>query len=241
MLHSLTYLVRSLRDRLPPGPAFVPPFVVSGALLLTWAWFAALATSPAAAGLFATAFAIALFASWLAFAYKRAASADRASDGILNQFASEVRRKGRLGIYDFQSGLYKRAYLDLRLHEEHLRCRRYGTSMALLTIKLGAVDLAAFSTDSWGSQVADLAHTVATTVRAVDITAALAPLEFAICLVHCNRQGAEQAIARLLRELKGLPAEIGLAVFPDDDCDGKDLIELARSRSEPRLLLAKTA
>jgi len=68
-------------------------------------------------------------------------------------------------------------------------------------------------------------------IRAVDITAAVGPLEFAICLVHCDRTGAERAIERVLGELSERPAEVGLAVYPEDKCDGKALIELARGRA----------
>jgi hypothetical protein len=105
--------------------------------------------------------------------------------------------------------------------------------MAVIVIRLGAVGLSELSMDTWGGLASSLAHTMAQSVRAVDITAALAPMEFAICLVHCDRAGGEAAIDRVLSQLEHDHAEVGMAVYPEDQCDGKALIELARGRAAP--------
>jgi GGDEF domain-containing protein len=216
---------------MPASQAFIAPLLVSCVTLATWAWFAALATGAFVSAVFVVALGSALFGSWLRFASKTQLSASRANDGLLLQLGQENRANRRLALYDTSSGLYNRWYLELRLQEEFLRCNRYDLSMAVVCMKLGQVGLAAISTDSWGGLASELARTMARSVRAVDITAALGPLEFAICLVHCDRAGAEVAIDRVLRELDGRPADVGLAVYPEDNCDGKALIELARRRA----------
>jgi hypothetical protein len=68
-------------------------------------------------------------------------------------------------------------------------------------------------------------------VRGVDVTAALSPYEFGICLVHCGREGAERALARMLSELAGYRCQAGIAVFPEEPCEPAALIELARGRA----------
>ena len=227
----LFYFFESLRDRMPASRAFIAPLVVSGTLLATWAWFAALATTALVAAVFVVGLGSALFGSWLSFAYRTRQMAAKSNEGLLTQLGQENRVNRRLALYDTSSGLYNRWYLELRLQEEFLRCNRYGLSMAVVCIKLGDVGLAALSTDSWGGLASALGRTMAKSIRAVDITAAVGPLEFAICLVHCDRTGAERAIERVLGELSERPAEVGLAVYPEDKCDGKALIELARGRA----------
>jgi GGDEF domain-containing protein len=228
---SLLYVFTSLRDRLPRSHSFTAPLGVSLLVLATWALFAALAVGPVVATVLVVALGSALFASWMRFANSTQAAAAKASGGLIMQLGQENRTNRRLALYDASSGLYNRWYLELRLQEEYLRCNRYGLSMAVVCMKLGEVGLAQISTDSWGGLASDLARTMGKSVRAVDITAALGPLEFAICLVHCDRKGAERAIKRVLEELDGGHARVGLAVYPEDDCDGKALIELARSRA----------
>ncbi len=209
----------------------MPPLLVTCVVVATWAWFAAMAASAAVAMVFALALGFALFASWLKFAYHTATSASKASESLMQQLGQDRSGGRRLNIYDQASGLYNRAYLELRLQEEFLRCNRYELAAALVTIKLGAVKLTAFSSDTWGALAADLARTMANTVRTVDTTAALAPLEFAICLVHCDREGANKAIDRLLRELDGHEVTVGLAVYPEDGSDARAMIEMARQRA----------
>jgi GGDEF domain-containing protein len=213
------------------SPAFAAAMAVSATLIATWALFAATVVGPLAAVVLAVVLGGALVASWTRFATTTQLAAAKANGGLITQLGQENRTNRRLALYDASSGLYNRWYLELRLQEEYLRCNRYGLSMAVVCMKLGQVGLAQISTDSWGGLASELARTMGKSVRAVDITAALGPLEFAICLVHCDRKGAERAIKRVLEELDGGHARVGLAVYPEDDCDGKALIELARSRA----------
>ncbi|HXH22335.1 MAG TPA: diguanylate cyclase [Dehalococcoidia bacterium] len=207
------------------------PVAVSLLLLTTWALLAAAAIGPLPAIGLAGALGFGLFAAWLGFAGSTRRAAAKADGGLRSQLTQENRVNRRLALYDRVSGLYNRWYLELRLQEEYLRCARYGLSMAVVCMKLGELRLTEMSNDSWGGLASELGRAMAKSVRAVDITAALGPLEFAICLVHCDRTGAESAIARVLQSLDGRPAKVGLAVYPEDDCDGKALIELARRRA----------
>jgi GGDEF domain-containing protein len=201
--------------------------------MASWAWLASFVFVAPVALFVSLVTGAGLVGSWLTVIADAATAVRGANDNLLTQLGIDGRGNRRLAIYDSTSGLYNRWYLELRLQEEFLRCKRYGISMAVIVIRLGSVALADLSLDSWGGLASSLAHTMAQSVRAVDITAALAPMEFAICLVHCDRSGAEAAIERVTSQLQGHPADVGLAVYPEDPYDGKALIELARGRASP--------
>ena len=108
--------------------------------------------------------------------------------------------------------------------------------MAVLVLRAGLVNLSDWSVDLWQSRAANAARRTARVVRNVDLSASLGPLEFAFCLVHCDFEGAERALERIVRELSDYACEAGIAVFPDDNCDPPALIELARGRCTSRPL-----
>jgi GGDEF domain-containing protein len=143
------------------------------------------------------------------------------------QRSSDARR----GIRDETTGLLNRWYLERRLDEEAARCLRYGHSMAVIVLKAITLDLARFSMDGWQQESAAAAERAARVIRNVDLSASLSPFEFALCLVHCDRTGAEAAIERITLEFKDYDCRIGIAVYPGDDCEPRALIELARVRS----------
>jgi len=136
----------------------------------------------------------------------------------------------RDSIRDETTGLFNRWYLERRLEEEAARCRRYGYSMAVLVIKAGAPHLADLSEDKWQQRTVDAAQRCMRVVRVVDLSAYLAPMEFAICLVHCDYEGAQRALQRLTEELSEYTCLGGIAVYPGDGCEPRELIELARSQ-----------
>ncbi len=138
----------------------------------------------------------------------------------------------RFSIRDESTGLLNRWYLERRLNEEAARCKRYGFSMAVVVLKTAAPNLSGISLDAWQEQSADAAQRCLNVIRNVDLSALLAPLEFAICLVQCDRDSADQAIYRLVRELREYDCSAGVAVLPDDDCEPAAMIELARMRSQ---------
>jgi diguanylate cyclase (GGDEF)-like protein len=235
---SLIDVLGSLRTRLAQSRSLAAATVVSFILLATWFRLALEIMAPALALSLVAAFGASLFATWLAVAAEMAENGGSAGENLLAQLGTEGRRgRRRLAIYDETSGLYNRWYLDLRLQEEAERCDRYGLSMAVIVMKL-SLALADLSEDTWGRAAADLAQRMARTVRSVDLTASLGPMEFAICLVHCDRAGAERAIARLRRDVAAREAEIGLAVYPEEKCEPRALVELARGRARPLSLLA---
>lgn len=141
------------------------------------------------------------------------------------------RESRRNSIRDESTGLLNRWYLERRLDEEAARCKRYGYSMAVVVVKCSVVDLAGISLDGWQTESAAAAHRCAQVIRDVDLSASLAPFEFAICLIHCDREGAEAAIHRIVKELAEYNCTIGISVYPADDCQPKALIDLARVRA----------
>lgn len=144
-----------------------------------------------------------------------------------------MRRSGlqrRQSMTDEATGLYSRWYFERRIVEEAARCKRYHHSMAVVVLKVGAVSITTFSSDEWQQRFLDAAKRAANTVREVDISAALAPFEFGICLVHCDRQGAFHALDRLLRELPEYNCEAGVAVYPDEGYEPEGLLDIASAR-----------
>ena len=139
----------------------------------------------------------------------------------------------RFSIRDETTGLLNRWYLERRLNEEAARCTRYGYSMAVVVLKTAVPNLSGISIDGWQEQSADAAQRCLNVIRNVDLSALLGPFEFGICLVQCDREGAEQAIDRLVSELTEYECSAGIAVLPDDDCEPGAMLELARMRSQP--------
>lgn len=138
----------------------------------------------------------------------------------------------RFSIRDEATGLLNRWYLERRLDEEAARCKRYGYSMAVIVLRAAVPQISTMSIDNWQEQSADAAQRCLAVVRNVDLSALLGPFEFAICLVHCDRNGAEAALYRLVRELREYNCSAGISVLPDDDVAPSAMIELARVRSQ---------
>jgi len=132
---------------------------------------------------------------------------------------------------DEATGLYNRWYLDMRLEEEAARCRRYDLSMAVVVLRAGLVNLGDISLDSWQGRSSDIGQNALKVISMADLSASIAPFEFAICLVHCDRDGAEHAVERLKAQLSDFNCNAGIALYPEDDCEPRVLIELARVRS----------
>ncbi len=149
---------------------------------------------------------------------------------VLNLMERSNERRGT-SMRDESTGLLNRWYLERRLDEESARCKRYGYSMAVVVLKAAIVNTQGVSAEGWQVESATAAHRCAQVVRSFDLSASLAPFEFALCLVHCDRDGAHGAIERLTAELSEYECTAGVAVFPEDDCQPRAMIELARMRS----------
>ncbi len=136
-----------------------------------------------------------------------------------------------ISIHDSSIGLHQRWYFDLRLKEESERCRRYGYSMAVVVLKVLPPDAKDSPRGPQPVRPVEAASVVASTVRTIDISTTLAPLEFAACLVHCDQAGAEAAILRLREELSEHETRIGFAIYPDDDNSVESLVAIAQSHA----------
>jgi GGDEF domain-containing protein len=159
-----------------------------------------------------------------------APAAQEAGEPRLASLFNRSRAVRQNSIRDEATGLFNRWYLDMRLEEEGARCRRYNLSMAVIVIRTGLVNLSEMSLDAWQVQSAEIAQKTLEVVREADLSACLAPFEFAVCLVHCDRAGAEAALQRLRAKLANFSCKSGIAVYPDDNCAPRALIELARVR-----------
>jgi diguanylate cyclase (GGDEF)-like protein len=148
-----------------------------------------------------------------------------------NQISQALRAPLQGGVHDPVTGLYSRWYLELRLREEVERCRRYGTSFALVVIRLAGVGLAALATDFWVRKVDEAGELTTSGLRVVDIVASLGPAELAICLVNCDSDDAKSVATRLTDRLAKNQASIGVVVFPQDELEAPALIEVARNRA----------
>jgi hypothetical protein len=201
-------------------------------LLGTWVWLAlATLVLPVAIGV---ALAILVVQSLLWFRLTAGNNDPGSQPGRSTERISALINRNesrRQSIREESTGLYFRWYLEMRLQQEAARCDRYKHSMALVVLRAGAVDLTQFSSDLWQSQSAITAERCAKVVRNVDLSAFLAPMEYALCLIQCDRAGAEHAVIRLRGELSEYAVDAGVAVYPDDGCEPLALIELARVRS----------
>ena len=118
----------------------------------------------------------------------------------------------------------------MRLEEEAERCRADGSAIAVLVVSVGPIYLATWSGHNWHHQTVEVAKLLREHLRASDLCTEIAPLQFAICLLDCERSGAERAAARLLKKISPREGETGLAVYPEDGCEHSALIDLARGR-----------
>ncbi|HLF78300.1 MAG TPA: hypothetical protein VJB57_12510 [Dehalococcoidia bacterium] len=153
----------------------------------------------------------------------------RSADRVVELIGRNESR--RHAIREERTGLYNRWYLEMRVEQEALRCDRYDHSMTVIVVRAGGIHLSEFSMDSWQEESATAAERCLKVVRNIDLSSFLAPFEFAICLIQCDRTGAEQALTRLRDELSEYALDAGVAVYPEDGCEPLALIDLARVRS----------
>jgi len=153
------------------------------------------------------------------------------------QLLDETRR---LAITDGLTGLHNRRHFIRQLEENVGRAARYQETMALIMLDL---DYFKEINDRFGHQVGDrvlelLAVALRDSVRDSDRAARLGGEEFALLLLRCDRELAI-AIADRVRDrvrhlmLDGVPegidlsASVGIAFFPEDGDDPKNLMRAA--------------
>ena len=197
------------------------------AVIGAWQWFATPALPLAAvvavtAGL-AAAYGGALAAVGATLVWR----ADRSRESAVVELYRRTEVGKRLAIYDQASGLFHHWYLELRLDGEIRRCQRYDLPLAVIAVKVEYPD-GELSPAAQEQLNADLALHVARTVRDVDIPAGLGELEYAVFLPQSDRAGAEATAARLRDALGEYSTATGIALYPEDGCEGRLLLEHAR-------------
>jgi GGDEF domain-containing protein len=150
----------------------------------------------------------------------------------LKALVREAERDLKQALYDPVTGLLAQWYLELRLDEEVARARRYGLPLVVFTLD-GSSGKTSKGKKSSAFGESEVIRAVTNSVRKTDLVASVGSSQFAACLLHCNRTGAMRVIRRLMEELGDGDWRLGIAVFPDDDYAGKDLINVANSRLMP--------
>ncbi len=145
----------------------------------------------------------------------------------------------KLSSIDSLTGLYNRRFLEERLAEEMSRSRRYGRHLSLLLLDID--DFKKYN-DGFGHQAGDqalqlISQTIMVTVRKVDIVTRFGGEEFLIILPETEKNTARSIAERIIARIDHLgtsdsednlrdrlTVSIGLASFPVDAKDEKDLV-----------------
>jgi len=141
-------------------------------------------------------------------------------------------------VVDSLTGLYTHRYFHERLGEELDRCRRLGTSLAVLLLDLD--DFRTFN-ERHGHSAGDsalraVAHVVESSVRRIDVAARFGGEEFAALLIDTDAEGAVEAAERIrdgmsdvsfAAEGERLSVSIGVAAFPGDASSKDELLDKA--------------
>jgi diguanylate cyclase (GGDEF)-like protein len=145
-----------------------------------------------------------------------------------------------LAIIDELTGIYNRRYLKLRLEEELARADRLKKPLSVILLDLDHFKLI---NDTLGHSTGDeviakFAEWLKRNARKCDIIVRYAGDEFLILMPGTGREGAERVARRLLKRIKGEPFptskgnvylsfSIGIAVYPEDAHNGRELFDMA--------------
>jgi GGDEF domain-containing protein len=170
---------------------------------------------------------IAAFGSGLLIMPSASSEAQREAERrLLGEHLDRQVRSGRkLSILDPQTAMLQRWYFELRVAEEARRCRRYGTSMAVLFVKVQDADQPdrAWTQDD----EMDFVQMFGRTLRSVDLAARINEREYAVCLPHTDEEGADSAADRMLKNSTGYSVSAFMALCPRDGIDYESLVERA--------------
>ena len=114
-----------------------------------------------------------------------------------------------LSLTDELTSLYNRRYFDMKLNEEMIRAERYGHGLAL--IMLDVDDFKQYN-DTFGHQNGDkllkgLGRLIRERTRQSDVCFRYGGDEFAILLLECNVETAEQVADRMVKAVSNHPFE----------------------------------
>jgi GGDEF domain-containing protein len=138
----------------------------------------------------------------------------------------QVRSGRKLSILDPQTAMLQRWYFELRVAEEARRCRRYGTNMAVLFIKVHDTDQ---PNKEWTQEdEMDFVQVFARTLRSVDLAARINEREYAVCLPHTTEEGADTAAGRFLKNTHAYSVTAHMAFCPRDGLDYESLVDRAQ-------------
>jgi diguanylate cyclase (GGDEF)-like protein len=152
-----------------------------------------------------------------------------------------IEQVSNLAITDELTGLYNAHYLDETLERELRRCRRYGSSLALIFLDLDHFkEINALHGHPTGSAcLVELTEIMRQSVRDVDILVRYGGDEFVVILPETSVRTAYKVSERLRRSIKKhmfcrhtklrvqLSASMGIAGFPDHAKTKQDLIARA--------------
>ena len=122
--------------------------------------------------------------------------------------------------------MLQRWYFELRVAEEARRCRRYGTSMAVMFVK---VHDDSHPDKAWTQEdEMDFVQMFGRTLRSVDLAARINEREYAICLPHTTEEGADTAAGRLLKNSSAYSVSAHMALCPRDGLEYETLVDRAQ-------------
>ena len=165
---------------------------------------------------------------------------------VAMQFALEIKKVflyekvEDLAITDGLTGLFVRRYFMERFDEELKRSKRHGFSFAFLMLD---IDNFKKCNDTYGHLVGDVvlrdvSRIIKEHVREIDLVGRFGGEEFSLVLPETGRDGAVMAADRLRENIQAnvfraydeklkLTVSIGVAIYPQDSDDTKDIIEKA--------------
>jgi GGDEF domain-containing protein len=130
------------------------------------------------------------------------------------------RRRPAFTIYDSVTGLCAGWYFKLRLQEEIARATRYELPLGLMLI-----DASPHRRDR--KSIARLISAMASTFRTSDLVGHLDSGRYGVLLTNTDKESSQTARDRLLEAMQDGDTEIGLACYPDDATNWRDLLEKA--------------
>lgn len=141
----------------------------------------------------------------------------------------EARDSPETVLLDEATGLWKTWYFEHRVHEEVLRCARYGRAFALIFWEPRLLPGEVLTDEA----IARIGVVIKEGLRQTDLAAQLERTRFAALLVESEHNTARTVAYRmkgsLASRVRGGPGtwRTGVAIFPDDGIDMPTLFQVA--------------